>query len=189
MIDYNVYIAAVELDDSADIKRATARRVRHQTGDPLMSASEATNIPIETRFRDLTPGSMTRAVRAREVFPSGVVHDARRMWPCPLYMERAKGAHKWDVDGNRYLFFTEPSRTGVDPTDFDASMWTLEDIKACAQQQAVSKFRLALLSNGVDISGKPGGIVSGVHSAEDVERTADATRAALRALRAEGEVH
>ena len=88
-----------------------------------------------------------------------------------------------------FYFFTDPSRTGVDPMNFDARTWTLEDIKACATQQVVSKLRLALLVNGVDISGKPGGIVSGVHSAEDVERTADAARAALRALRAEGELH
>ena len=88
-----------------------------------------------------------------------------------------------------FYFFTDPSRVGVDPTDFDASTWTLDDIKACAGQRSVRKFRLALLTNGVDISGKPGGIVSGVHSVEDVERTADATRAAVRALRAEGELH
>ena len=88
-----------------------------------------------------------------------------------------------------FYFFTDPSRTGVDPADFDARSWTLEDIKACANQQSVSKLRLALLTNGVDISGKPGGIVSGVHSAQDVERSADATRAAVRALRAEGELH
>lgn len=88
-----------------------------------------------------------------------------------------------------FYFFTDPSRTGVDPADFDARTWTLEDIKACAQQEGVRKFRLALLCNGVDISGKPGGIVSGVHSSEDVERTVDAARAALRALRAEGELH
>ena len=55
--------------------------------------------------------------------------------------------------------------------------------------EACASSRLALLANGVDISGKPGGIVSGVHSVEDVERTADATRAAVRALRAEGELH
>ena len=88
-----------------------------------------------------------------------------------------------------FYFFTDPSRTGVDPADFDARSWTLEDIKACANQQSVRKLRLALLTNGVDISGKPGGIVSGVHSAQDVERSADATRAAVRALRAEGELH
>ena len=51
----------------------------------------------------MTPGSMRRSARAREVFPSGVVHDGRRMWPYPLYVERAKGAYKWDVDGNRYI--------------------------------------------------------------------------------------
>ena len=68
-----------------------------------MCASDASNSPIEIRFRELTPGSRERSARAREIFPSGVVHDSRRMWPYPLYVERAKGAYKWDVDGNRYI--------------------------------------------------------------------------------------
>ena len=68
-----------------------------------MGVSDASNSPIETGFRELTPGSMERSARAREVFPSGVVHDSRCMWPYPLYVERAKGAYKWDVDGNRYI--------------------------------------------------------------------------------------
>ena len=88
-----------------------------------------------------------------------------------------------------FYFFTDPSSIGVDPMDFDPGSWSLEDIKACAGQQSVSKLRLALLANGVDISGKPGGIVSAVHCTEDVDQTADATRAAVRALRAEGELH
>jgi len=110
---------------------------------------------------------------------SGRAESSVRRGGCPL----GYGEH------SGFYFFTDPSRTGVDPTNFDARTWTLDDIKACATQHIVSKLRLALLVNGVDISGKPGGIVSGVHSAEDVERTADAARAALRALRAEGELH
>ena len=66
-------------------------------------SSEITNSPIETRFRERTPGSLSRNRRAQDVFPSGIVHDARKMWPYPLYVERAKGAYKWDVDGNRYI--------------------------------------------------------------------------------------
>jgi glutamate-1-semialdehyde 2,1-aminomutase len=41
--------------------------------------------------------------RARKVFPDGVTHDNRYQEPSLLYVERADGAHKWDVDGNEYV--------------------------------------------------------------------------------------
>jgi glutamate-1-semialdehyde 2,1-aminomutase len=63
----------------------------------------ASNSPIEAAYRARTPGSARRAAAAQAVFPSGLVHDSRRMWPYPLYVERAKGARKWDVDGNEYV--------------------------------------------------------------------------------------
>ncbi|MEE8337793.1 MAG: aminotransferase class III-fold pyridoxal phosphate-dependent enzyme [Dehalococcoidia bacterium] len=43
------------------------------------------------------------ALRARETFPSGVTHDTRAFTPWPVYVERAQGARKWDVDGNEYV--------------------------------------------------------------------------------------
>ena len=53
-------------------------------------SSEITNSPIETRFRERTPGSLSRNRRAQDVFPSGIVHDARKMWPYPLYVESGR---------------------------------------------------------------------------------------------------
>ena len=50
-----------------------------------------------------TPTSGKLAAEARELFPSGVVHDARYLKPYPIYVERAAGSHKWDVDGNEYV--------------------------------------------------------------------------------------
>jgi glutamate-1-semialdehyde 2,1-aminomutase len=41
--------------------------------------------------------------RARTLFPDAVTHDNRRMQPFPLYIDHADGAHKWDVDGRRYI--------------------------------------------------------------------------------------
>jgi glutamate-1-semialdehyde 2,1-aminomutase len=38
--------------------------------------------------------------QARSVFPGGVTHDLRYLEPFPVYIERAQGAHKWDVDGH-----------------------------------------------------------------------------------------
>ena len=49
--------------------------------------------------------SATLYERAREVFPSGITHDLRYIRPFPPYIDRAEGAQKWDVDGNRYVDF------------------------------------------------------------------------------------
>ncbi|MCY4616197.1 MAG: aminotransferase class III-fold pyridoxal phosphate-dependent enzyme, partial [Chloroflexi bacterium] len=54
-------------------------------------------------FEALHPTSRSLHERARRVFPSGVTHDIRAFWPWPVYVERAEGARKWDVDGNEYV--------------------------------------------------------------------------------------
>jgi glutamate-1-semialdehyde 2,1-aminomutase len=41
--------------------------------------------------------------QAKGLFPDGVTHDLRRLEPFPVYIERAEGAHKWDVDGHRLI--------------------------------------------------------------------------------------
>lgn len=41
--------------------------------------------------------------RASSVIAGGVSSDARRVSGTPLYVDRAHGAHLWDVDGNRYV--------------------------------------------------------------------------------------
>jgi glutamate-1-semialdehyde 2,1-aminomutase len=50
-----------------------------------------------------TPGSAKLAAEAATLFPSGITHDARNTDPYGIYIERARGPHKWDVDGNRYI--------------------------------------------------------------------------------------
>lgn len=57
---------------------------------------------LET-FEALHPGSRRLAERGRAVFPSGVTHDIRAFSPWPIYVERAAGSRKWDVDGNEYI--------------------------------------------------------------------------------------
>lgn len=41
--------------------------------------------------------------QARQIFPNGVTHDSRHLEPFPVYVERAAGAHKWDVDGHELI--------------------------------------------------------------------------------------
>ena len=58
---------------------------------------------IVAEYRRRTPTSEKLALRARECFPSGLTHDARYTEPYPIYVERAAGSRKWDVDGNEYV--------------------------------------------------------------------------------------
>jgi glutamate-1-semialdehyde 2,1-aminomutase len=62
-----------------------------------------TNSPIIAAYRAATPGSAAAAEKAARLFPSGVTHDSRYIEPYGLYITRAKGPRKWDVDGNCYV--------------------------------------------------------------------------------------
>ena len=64
-----------------------------------------TNSRIVAAYRERTRRSGELAREAAELLPSGVTHDARYLDPYGVYIERAQGPHKWDVDGNRYVDF------------------------------------------------------------------------------------
>jgi glutamate-1-semialdehyde 2,1-aminomutase len=58
---------------------------------------------VMERYRRTRPGSWTRWQRACRVIPGGITHDVRHLTPCPLYVSRAAGPRKWDVDGHEYI--------------------------------------------------------------------------------------
>ena len=62
-----------------------------------------TNSPIIAAYRAATPGSAAAAAKAQLLFPSGITHDSRYIEPYGLYITRAKGPRKWDIDGNEYV--------------------------------------------------------------------------------------
>ncbi|HKB42361.1 MAG TPA: aspartate aminotransferase family protein [Gemmataceae bacterium] len=68
-----------------------------------MSPSVLTRRSLAEGFAAEFPGSKKLHDQAREVFPDGVTHDLRYLDPFPVYVERAAGAHKWDVDGHRLI--------------------------------------------------------------------------------------
>jgi len=65
-----------------------------------MSIAQST---IVDTYLSRTPTSAKLAQRADGLFPGGVTHDARNFDPYGLYVERAQGSRKWDVDGNEYV--------------------------------------------------------------------------------------
>lgn len=45
-------------------------------------------------------------VRARNALAGGISHENRYAEPYPIYTSRAKGAHRWDVEGRKYIDFS-----------------------------------------------------------------------------------
>jgi glutamate-1-semialdehyde 2,1-aminomutase len=58
---------------------------------------------IQETFRAMHPKSAALAERARAAIPGGITHDIRHLLPFPVYMDRASGTRKWDVDGHEYV--------------------------------------------------------------------------------------
>src|SRR5262252_1068244 len=67
-----------------------------------MTESTAASTVLDT-YRALHPKSRALYERARSVIPGGITHDGRYLPPFPVYVDRALGSHKWDVDGHDYI--------------------------------------------------------------------------------------
>jgi glutamate-1-semialdehyde 2,1-aminomutase len=59
--------------------------------------------PIVKQYCEKTPTSGALAEQARGVFPSGITHDVRYIEPHGIFVAKAQGSRKWDVDGNEYV--------------------------------------------------------------------------------------
>ena len=55
------------------------------------------------RYEGAFPNSRKLFEQARGLFPHGVTHDLRRLDPFPIYIDRAHGAYKWDVDDHQLI--------------------------------------------------------------------------------------
>jgi len=62
-----------------------------------------TNSPIINAYTEKTPSSAALAEQARSKFPSAITHDSRHTSPYAIYVNKAMGSRKWDVDGNVYV--------------------------------------------------------------------------------------
>jgi glutamate-1-semialdehyde 2,1-aminomutase len=58
---------------------------------------------LADRYGAEFPKSRRLHEKAKGIFPNGVTHDLRHLEPFPIYIERAKGGHKWDVDGHELI--------------------------------------------------------------------------------------
>ena len=60
-------------------------------------------LTIAREYAAKYPESQRLHQEAQALLPGGVTDMARTFEPFPLYVDRCVGAHKWDVDGNRYI--------------------------------------------------------------------------------------
>jgi glutamate-1-semialdehyde 2,1-aminomutase len=67
---------------------------------PKVPLSES---PILRNYREKTPGSARLYARALGSLPDGITHVSRYLEPHPLFVARAAGSRKSDVDGNEYV--------------------------------------------------------------------------------------
>jgi glutamate-1-semialdehyde 2,1-aminomutase len=58
---------------------------------------------LTSRYEVEFPTSRRLHEQAVGIFPNGVTHDLRYLEPFPVYIDRAEGAHKWDVDGHELI--------------------------------------------------------------------------------------
>lgn len=65
--------------------------------------SQVLSQQIETAYREKFPTSGKLYERGVSLFPSGVTHDGRYLQPYPIYVDRALGSKKYDVDGSEII--------------------------------------------------------------------------------------
>ena len=61
---------------------------------------------LEEEIRNATPRSLAQWERGKATMPGGVIKGAYAMVPHPIYIERAEDCYLWDIDGQRYVDFT-----------------------------------------------------------------------------------
>ena len=86
-----------------------------------------------------------------------------------------------------FQIFTNPQNRDVSPNAFDPFDFDYLELKS-NPVGLPNKLRLAMLVNGVDISGWPGGTITAAHTQEDISKTAQAFSASLDMLKHEGEI-
>ena len=89
---------------------------------------------------------------------------------------------------SNFHIFTNPDRVSIAPTRFDPLQQPAESLTGNRQAGLIQKFRLAMMVNGVDFNGGPGGLTSATHGDPEIEDTIVAVRNGLRMLKDEGEI-
>lgn len=86
-------------DVMAQLKNLTKQRLRPIKRDRLQA--------FLSYFDTQCTKSKALIDEAKQIIPGGVQHNLAFNYPFPLAIEKAHGAHMWDVDGNQYIDFLQ----------------------------------------------------------------------------------
>ncbi|HTV45735.1 MAG TPA: aspartate aminotransferase family protein, partial [Stellaceae bacterium] len=84
--------------------------------------------------------------------------------------------------------FTNPEGEAIAPTRFDPLSQPAEILTSTRHARLIDKFRLGMMTSGVDFNSSPGGLVSATHGTAELEDTLMAVRKTVRLLRQEGDL-
>jgi glutamate-1-semialdehyde 2,1-aminomutase len=162
--------------DAAAAKDAGREKIGHQgtfNANPVCAAAAVATLSIIEK-EDVCANAERTAAEIRD--------GLRRI----LIEERVA----WGVYGeaSSFLLFQNPNRLKIDPATFEPLKLGFKGLKGSRNPDLSYRLRVAMLANGVDIMGAPGGLVSATHGPREVTHTLDAFRTAVRWLKAEGDV-
>ena len=83
----------------AELKNLTSQPVRPIRKDKMENVLDYFASSCK-RSKELTD-------EAKKLIPGGVQHNLAFNYPFPIAVEKAEGAHMWDVDGNQYIDFLQ----------------------------------------------------------------------------------
>ena len=86
---------------------AVSRRLEALVSRPLRPIKRHAMAGYLDYFETQCRRSKELTDEAGELIPGGVQHNLAFNYPFPLAIERAEGAHLWDVDGNEYIDFLQ----------------------------------------------------------------------------------
>ena len=162
--------------DAVAAKTAGREKIGHQgtfNSNPLCAAAAVATLSI-VEGEDVS----ARAERTAEAIRQG------------LRQVLVEEQIAWGVYGeaSAFLIFQNPGRLKIDPATFDPLALGFKGLKGARNPGLAYRLRIALLANGVDIMGAPGGLVSAMHGPREVAHTVEAFRTAVRWLKAEGDI-
>ncbi len=162
--------------DAAAARRSAREKIGHQgtfNANPLCAAAAVATLSMVER----------EDVCERAERTAGAIRAGMRQ----ILVEEQVA---WGVYGeaSAFLIFQNPSRLPLDPATFDPLRLGFAGLKGTRNPDLTYRLRVALLANGVDIMGAPGGLVSATHGEREVAHTLEAFRTAVRWMKSEGDI-
>ena len=162
--------------DAAAAKTAGREKIGHQgtfNASPLCAAAAVATLSIIER-EDVCAKAERTATEIRDGLRRILVEE---QIPWGVYGE-----------ASAFLIFQNPNRLKIDPATFDPLNLGFKELKGVRNPDLAHRLRIAMLANGVDIMGAPGGLVSAMHGPREVAQTLEAFRVAVRWLKVEGDL-